>query len=316
MSAKVIAVLGATGAQGGAVCRAALSDSATGFKVRAVTRDPTKEKAKALESQGAEVVQADIDDVESLKQAFAGAFGVFALTNFWEHMSAEKETQQAENIAKAAAAAGVKHVVWSTLEDTRQLMDAADTRMPMLQGKYRVPHFDGKADADKAFAGVPTTFLLTSFYWDNLYIFGMAPKKNEQGEYSWTFPMGNAKLAGAYVEDLGKAAYGVFKAGDKYVGKRVGVMTSALTIDEMCGVLSKQYDVKVTYNPVEPDVYRSFGFPGADELGNMFQCYRDFEGSVLGARSEEVMRELNPEALTFEQFVAQKSDAIKASMDS
>ena len=175
---------------------AILSDPNGGFAARAITRDPTKDKAKALAAKGAEVVKADLDDVESLKKAFAGAYGVYAVTNFWEHFSGEKEKAQAKNIADAAKAAGVKHVIWSTLEDTRKLMTADDKRMPMLQEKYRVPHFDAKAEADAYFAGLPATFLVTSFYWDNLYMFGLAPKKGDDGVYSWTFPMGDAKLAG------------------------------------------------------------------------------------------------------------------------
>ena len=191
--AKIIAVLGATGSQGSGLVRAILADPNGGFTARAITRDPSKDKAKALAAAGAEVVSADLDNVESLKKAFAGAHGVYAVTNFWEHFSGEKEIQQAKNIAEAAKAAGVKHVIWSTLEDTRKLMSADDTRMPMLQGKYRVPHFDAKAEADAAFAGLPTTFLMVSFYWDNLYLFGLAPKKDDKGVYSWAFPMGNGQ---------------------------------------------------------------------------------------------------------------------------
>src|SRR5882672_12326834 len=235
---KVIAVIGATGAQGGGLCDAILSDPAGGFACRAITRDPSKEKATALAAKGAEVVKADIDDVDSLKKAFAGTYGVYGVTNFWEHFSGEKETVQAKSIADAAKAAGVKHVIWSTLEDTRKLMSPDDNRMPILQKKYRVPHFDAKADADASFSALPATWLVTSFYWDNLYLFGLAPKKGEDGVYSWTFPMGNAKLGGIAAEDIGKVAYGIFKAGSQYIGKTVGVLGEALTIDQMGKTLS------------------------------------------------------------------------------
>ncbi|MDX1562666.1 MAG: NmrA/HSCARG family protein, partial [Gammaproteobacteria bacterium] len=236
---KTIAVLGATGSQGGGLCRAILADANGGFACRAITRDPSKDKAKELASAGAEVVQADIDDVESLKKAFAGAHGVYAVTNFWEHFSGEKEKAQAKNIAEAAKAAGVKHVVWSTLEDTRELMKADDKRMPMLQEKYRVPHFDAKAEADEYFSGLPLTRLRTSFYWDNAYMFGLAPKKGEDGKLAWAFPMGDAKLAGIAAEDIGKCAYGIFKAGNEYVGKTVGIYGEALTIEQMGQTISK-----------------------------------------------------------------------------
>jgi len=312
---KIIAVLGATGSQGGGLCRAILADAAGGFACRAVTRDTSKDKAKALAAAGAEVVAADLDDVESLKKAFAGAYGVYAVTNFWEHFSGEKEKAQAKNVAEAAKAAGVKHVIWSTLEDIRQFMQADDKRMPMLQEKYRVPHFDAKAEANASFAGLPTTFLVTSFYWDNLYMFGLAPKKGDDGQLAWTFPMGTSKMAGIAAEDIGKSAYGLFKAGTQYIGKTVGILGEALTIEEMGKVLSKVLGVgPVKYNAVEADLYRSFGFPGADEMGNMFQAYRDFATQMLANRSLAASRTLNPALQSFEQFVTKQQAAIRGAM--
>lgn len=304
MADKLIAVVGATGAQGGSLCRAILDDPGGGFSCRAITRDPGKDKARALADRGAEVVTADVDDVESVQRAFAGAHGAYCVTNFWEHLSAAREKAQAKNLADAARAAGVKHVIWSTLEDTRRLMPPPDTRMPMLQEKYRVPHFDAKAEADEYFSGLPVTYLVTSFYWDNLYMFDAAPKKGETGEYSWTFPMGNSRLAGIAAEDIGKVAYGIFKAGQAYVGKRVGIAGEFLTIEEMGRILSKRLGLgPVRYNAIEPDVYRTFGFPGADEMGNMFQVYRDFEKEVLAARSVEAARSLDPALQSFDQWV-------------
>ena len=311
MANKIIAVIGSTGSQGSGLCNAILNDPSGGFACRAITRDPDKDKAKQLASKGAEVVRADLDDKASLERAFAGAHGVYAVTNFWEHFSAEKEKVQAKNIADAAKAAGVKHVIWSTLEDTRKLMAADDKRMPMLQEKYRVPHFDGKAEADAYFQGLPITYLVTSFYWDNLYMFGMAPKKGDDGVYSWAFPMGAKKLAGIAAEDIGKVAYGIFKAGQPYIGKTVGITGENLTIEEMSQRLSKGLGIgPVRYNAVEPDAYRAFGFPGADEMGNMFQVYRDFEREVLGARSADEARKLNPALQTFDQFIAKNKAKI------
>jgi uncharacterized protein YbjT (DUF2867 family) len=313
---KIIAVVGSTGTQGGGLARAILADPNGGFAVRAITRDPGKDKAKALAAAGAEVVQADIDDVESLKKAFAGAHGVFGVTNFWEHFSAEKEKTQAKNIAEAAKAAGVKHVIWSTLEDTRQYMAADDKRMPMLQGQYRVPHFDAKAEADSFFNDVPTTFLLTTFYWDNLYMFGLAPKRGEDGGYKWAFPMGDKKLAGIAAEDIGRTAYGIFKAGSQYVGKKVGIYGEALTISEMGEKLSKGIGIPAPYyHAAEADEYRGYGFPGADEMGNMFQYYRDFDKEFFAQRDLNTARSLNPQLQNFDQFVAQNKDKIKAATE-
>lgn len=308
---KIIAVVGATGAQGGGLARAILDDPSGSFACRAITRDPKKDKARTLADHGAEVVQADIDDVKTLEKAFAGAHGAFCVTNFWEHFSGEKETAQAKNLADAARTAGVKHVIWSTLEDTRALMDPEDTRMPMLQKHYRVPHFDAKADADAFFNGLPVTYLLTSFYWDNIYAFGMVPKKENDGVYRWTFPLGNAKLTGMAAEDIGRIAYGIFKAGPQYIGKRVGVSAENLTLVEMSEKLSKGLGVPVQYQAADADAYRGFGFPGADELGNMFQIYRDFEKEVVAARSTDVARSLNPSLQTFDGWLALNKSKIQ-----
>ncbi len=310
-SKKVIAVIGSTGMQGGGLCDAILRDPAGGFACRAVTRDPSKESARALAARGAEVVKADIDDVESLKRAFAGAYGAYCVTNFWEHFSAEKEKTQAKNLAEACRATGVKHIIWSTLEDTRKLMADDDTRMPILQERYRVPHFDAKGEADEHFADLPATYLIVSFYWDNLYKFGLGPRQGEDGNYSWSFPMGTSRLAGIASEDIGKTAYGIFKAGAPYFGKRVGIAAESLTIDEMGKKMSRALGIgPITYHAVEPDAYRAAGFPGADEMGNMFQVYRDFEKEVVGARIPEMTRSLNPELQTFDQWLAKNKEKL------
>src|SRR5512143_3834702 len=193
---KVIAVVGATGAQGGGLVRAILDDPKGGFAVRAITRDAGSAKARELAPRGAEVVAGDIDDPESLKKAFAGAHGAFCVTFFWAHFSPEKELAEAGLMARAAKAAGVEHVIWSTLEDTRKWVPLSDDRMPTLGGKYKVPHFDAKGEADQLFtaAGVPTTFLLTSFYWDNFIHFGMGPKPGPDGVLYLTMPMGSKPL--------------------------------------------------------------------------------------------------------------------------
>src|SRR4051812_28233930 len=317
MANKVIAVVGATGAQGGGLARAILSDPSGGFACRAITRDPNKDKAKELVAKGAEVVRADIDDVESMKKAFSGAYGAFCVTNFWEHFSAEKETAQGKNLADAARATGLKHVIWSTLEDTRKLMSPDDNRMPMLQGKYRVPHFDAKAEANSAFAGLPTTFFMVSFYWDNLYLFALAPKKDDKGVYSWAFPMGDAKLAGIAKDDIGKAAYGVFKAGSQYIGKTVAIAGEHVSFADMSKKLEAGTGNKpVQYTPLDANLFRSFGFPGADEYGNMFQVYRDFEKEVNAVRSVEETRKLTGGQLqTFDQWLANNKDAVSAAMN-
>ncbi|MEW6247361.1 MAG: NmrA/HSCARG family protein [Nitrospirota bacterium] len=309
---KIIAVVGATGMQGGGLVRAIVNDKNGGFAARALTRKVDSDKAKELAKLGAEVVAADLDDVESLKRAFSGAYGVFCVTNFWEHFSPEKEFAQARNMAQAAKHAGVQHAIWSTLEDTRKWVPLTDTRMPTLMGKYKVPHFDAKGEADKVFTdlSLPTTFLLTSFYWDNLIHFGMGPKKGPDGTLMFTLPMGDKKLPGIAAEDIGKCALGILKRGREYVGRTVGIAGEHLTGAEMAAKLTKALGQEVRYNAVTPEAYRGFGFPGAEDLGNMFQFKRDFNDVFCGARDPAVARVLNPAVQTFDQWLAHSKTRI------
>ena len=315
MAKKIIAVTGATGAQGGGLARAILSDPSSAFSVRAITRKVDGDKARALAKLGAEVVGADLDDAASLQRAFAGAHGVYAVTNFWEHFSVDKELAQAKAMAQAAKAAGVGHLIWSTLEDTRKRVPLTDGRMPTLKDKYKVPHFDGKGEADGLFAGagVPTTYLLTSFYWDNLIHFGMGPKKGADGRFAFTLPMADKKLPGIAAEDIGGCAYGIFKKGAEAVGKRIGIAGEHLTGAQMAAALSKALGKDVAYNAVTPAVYRSFGFPGADDLGNMFQYKAEFEAEFCGARDLAVSKSLNPRLQTFAQWLAANAARIPLS---
>ena len=312
---KIIAVVGATGAQGGGLVRAIVSDPGSGLVARALTRDVNSDKAKALARLGVEVVAANLDDIESLKRAFAGAHGAFCLTNFWEHLSPEKEYAQVKTQAEAAKQAAVPHVVWSTLEDTRKWVPLSDNRMPTLMGKYKVPHFDAKGEADQEFTklGVPTTFLLTSFYWDNLIFFGMGPKKGPDGTLAFTLAMGDKKLPGIAAEDIGKCVLGIFKKGKEYIGKRVGIAGEHLTGAEMAAAMTKAFGQTVRYNAVTPEQYRGFGFPGADDIGNMFQCKSDFHEAFCGPRNPSVARSLNPSLQTFETWLAQNKSRIALS---
>ena len=305
MDKKIIAVVGATGAQGGGLVRAIVNDPNGGFAARAITRKKDSDKAKALAKLGAEVVEADLDNAESLKKAFAGAYGAYCVTNFWEHFSADKEQVQARNMAEAAKAAGLKHVVWSTLEDVRRWVPLSDNRMPTLGGKWKVPHFDGKGSSDHVWKdlGVPTTLLLTSFYWDNFIYFGMGPKAGPDGTLAIGMPMGDRKLSGISAGDIGACAYGIFKAGNEYIGKTVGIAGDHVSGADMAAAFSKALGKKVVYHAMEPAAYRALGFPGADDLGNMFQFYRDFNDDFVAARSVEKSRKLNPTLQSFQQWL-------------
>jgi uncharacterized protein YbjT (DUF2867 family) len=184
--------------------------------------------------------------------------------------------------------------------------------MPTLHGKYKVPHFDGKGEGDQSFidAGVPTTFMLASYYWDNLIYFGMGPKKGADGKMAITFPMGKKKMAGIGADDIGKCAYGIFKKGKEVIGKRIGIAGEQLTCDEMAKALSKAIGQEVNYNEITPDQYRAFGFPGADDLGNMFQFYRDYDEVCNQTRNVEYSRLLNPELKSFDMWLAENGKRI------
>ena len=309
---KIITIFGATGAQGGGLARSILADPNGPFAVRAVTRDLNSDAARALAVAGAEVVAANLDDAAAVERAFAGAYGAYCVTFFWAHFSPERELAEARLMARAARAAGLQHVIWSTLEDTRRWMQLDDPRMPTLMGRYKVPHFDAKGEADQFFrdAGVPTTFLLTSFYWDNLIFFGSGPKPAADGKLDFVLPMGQAKLPGIAAEDIGRCAHGVFRRGGDLIGQTVGIAGEHLTGAEMAAALTHALGREVRHLDVPPDVYRSFGFPGADDLGNMFQFKRDFNADFCAARSVEMSRALNPRLQTFAQWLGANAQRI------
>lgn len=309
---KIITVFGATGAQGGGLVRAILNDKDSAFSVRAVTRDPDSDKGRALAAMGAEVVAGDVDDPASVAMAMEGAYGAYCVTFFWAHFSPEKEMAEAKVMAEAAKAAGLKHVIWSTLEDTRNYIPLESDLMPTLNGQYKVPHFDAKGASDHFFTdnGVPTTFLLASFYWENLIYFGMGPKKGADGVLAITFPMGNKKFSGIAAEDIGKCAYGIFKKGEEVIGKKIGVAGDEPTCEQMAASLSQALGQPVRYNEISPEVFRSFGFPGAEDLGNMFQFYRDFDDVCTATRNVAYSRTLNPELQSFDQWLAANKDRL------
>jgi uncharacterized protein YbjT (DUF2867 family) len=312
---KIIAVVGATGAQGGGLVRAILAEGSGEFTARAITRDVNSDKAKALAAAGAEVVAADLDDVGSLERAFAGAYGAFCVTNYWEHFSVDKEMMHARNLATAASHAKVKHAIWSTLEDTRNWIPLSDPRMPTLHEKYKVPHFDGKGESDKFFAelGVPTTYLLTCAYWENFIYFGAGPMRGPDGKLALTYPLGDKKLPGIAVEDIGRCALGIFKRGSEYIGKRVGIAGEHLSGTEMAAAMSEALGQPIGYNDVPADVYRTFPFPGADDIGNMYQFKRDFNDYYVGARDLNVARSLNPQLQNFKTWLGENAARIPLS---
>lgn len=303
---KIIAVFGATGAQGGGLVRAILADKNGSFTARAITRDINSDKAKALAALGAEVVAADTDKPETLAAALAGAYGAFCVTNFWEHGDADREGKQATAMARATKAAGVQHVVWSTLEDVRKWIPLDDTRLPTLHGKYKCPHFDSKGVMDEVFAkeAAPTSYLMAAFYWDNFIHFGMGPRAGEGGTFALALPLGGATLPGIAAADIGPCAYGIFQKGPSAAGQRFGISGENLTGPQLAEKMGKALGKTIHFYDMPFDAYRALGFPGAEDLGNMFQFQQILGEEFLRYRDPVLSRALNPALHNFDAWLA------------
>ena len=308
---RIIAVVGAAGATGGGLARAILADPAGGYACRAITRTPDSSAARALADQGATVVRADLDDADSLAAAFEGAHGAFCLTSFFEHFDAEREIAQAANLARAAAATGVRHAIWCTAEDTRRRYPLTDNRMPTLPGRFNVPRFkvppwDAKSEGNAHFddAGVPTTYLLTPFHWE-AWVFGLgAPQRGPDGVLTATMPVGDALLPGIAAEDIGRCAYGVFRGGEEFLGKTIGIAGEHVTGKRLAAGLARVYDEPVRYQSLPLEVFRSLPVPGIEVAANMFQYVAEVNDDYCRLRDVRLARRLNPSLLGFDAWVS------------
>ncbi len=304
---RVIAVVGATGQQGGGLARAILDDADGGYVCRALTRNPASDAARALVARGADVVQADLDDKDSLAVAFQGAYGAYCMTNFFEHFSPEKELQQAANLADAAKAAGIRHAIWSTTEDSRDWVQLHD-RLPVLPGGYRVPHWDAKAQANQFFTdrAVPTTFLRLSMFWENFVTPATPqfPQRDHDGVLAITLPAGEAKLPGLAAEDIGRCAYGIFTSGHESVGPKVGLAAEHLTATELAAGLSEAFGEPVRYNNIPLAALRAAPVPGADAIANMFEITTEGNEEYCSHYDIALSRSVNPRLQTFAEWLA------------
>jgi uncharacterized protein YbjT (DUF2867 family) len=305
---KTIAVVGATGAQGGGLARAILDDPHGEFACRALTRDQTSAAACALADRGADLVRADLDDEDSLAAAFEGVHGAYCMTNFLEHFSAERETAQAGNLARAAKTAKVRHAIWSTSQDSRQWVSpTGDSLIPSPDG-YLVPHWDGKAQGSQFFtdAGVPTTILLPPMFWENLFMPG-APHQAQRGAdgvLAISLPAADAKMPGMSAEDIGRCAYGIFQAGEDLVGTTIGIAAESQAVAEHATALSTALGEEVRYNALPLEVVRTAPFPGADALANMFQIITETNDDYCAHYDLALSRSLNPRLQTLDSWLA------------
>ncbi|XP_068102556.1 nmrA-like family domain-containing protein 1 isoform X2 [Hyperolius riggenbachi] len=291
---KVIVVFGATGAQGGSVASALLEDGT--FAVRAVTRDPTKPAAEKLKEAGAEVVAADLDDEKSLEAALSGAYGTFVVTNYWEHLDQDKEVAQGKRIADVTKRLELELVVFSGLENVKKLNE----------GKLEVQHFDGKGEVEAYFweIGVPMTSVRLACYYENLLTFFRPQKDKDSGDYSLAIPMGDIPMDGFSVKDLGGVVLSIFLSPSKYLSQAIGLSTERLTVDEYAAIMSKVLGKTIKNAKMSPEAYEKLGFPGAQELANMFRFYMQKPD-----RNIELTLQLNPKAKKFQEWLeAHKAD--------
>ncbi|XP_078519195.1 nmrA-like family domain-containing protein 1 isoform X3 [Lissotriton helveticus] len=296
MSKRIIVVFGATGAQGGSVARALISDGT--FAVRAVTRDPSKSASQELKKLGAELFKGDLDHIETLKPALTGAYGAFLVTNYWEHCSKEKEVAQGKALADLSKDAGLKHVVFSGLENVKKL----------TEGKLEVLHFDGKGEVEEYFRdiNVPMTSIRLPCYFDNFLNF-FRPQKAPDGDgYVLAVPMGDIPMDGLAVDDLGPVVVGVLKDPEQFIGRDIGLSSEKLTTEQYAAILTKFTGKKIKDAKITPEAYEKLGFPGAVELANMFRFYE-----MKPNRDIQLTLQLNPKAKKFAEWMELKKDAFK-----
>lgn len=276
MPQPTIAVVGATGAQGGGVVDALLARGK--FAVRAFTRNPDSDRAKALAERGVEVVHADLQQPETLQAAFDGAYGAFVVTNFWEEGVGPGEEEQGEAAVRAAKAAGVQHFIWSTLPNCKAISG----------GDVAVEHFTSKALVDDAVdaAGFESyTFVEPPFYFSNLTGV-MAPQPMEGGAKGWAVPMDPAKrcIHAGDISEFGKLVVAAFEnAGRVGKGGRLAMAAETLSWNDIVERLNAEgHEFSVVQVPAE--AYDGF-FPGAAELREMFQWFERY--SYFGPDAEE-----------------------------
>eukprot|EP00451_Oxyrrhis_marina_P016338 CAMPEP_0204314202 /NCGR_PEP_ID=MMETSP0469-20131031/4060_1 /ASSEMBLY_ACC=CAM_ASM_000384 /TAXON_ID=2969 /ORGANISM="Oxyrrhis marina" /LENGTH=312 /DNA_ID=CAMNT_0051294643 /DNA_START=57 /DNA_END=995 /DNA_ORIENTATION=- len=303
-----VGVLGATGQQGGSVLRALVEQ---GTSVVAITRNPESEKAKALAGMaGVEVRKADLDDQASLEAAFTGCDGAFVVANFWEGMDVTKEMNQYENCAKALkAVGGMKHIVMTTLEETatHPKMEDAKVITTHPSGEMKVPHFDGKNRSHKFFEGLPVTFLYTSCFLENFGSFFTMYKQADE-TYQFTLPLGDGPIAWTILSDVGKMTVGILRRPE-LIGQTLGSASLHCSGAELAAHLSTATGKTIKYQAVPWKAFAEFGFPGADELAQMFKFFTDTQEEFLGIRDlkrcEELGGPLGDPVATFQSVALQ-----------
>jgi uncharacterized protein YbjT (DUF2867 family) len=299
MNRKTILVFGATGAQGGSVARNLLERGR--FAVRAITRKTESPAAQALRDLGAEVVQGDLDDPASLVAALEGCYGAFGVTNFWEHFG--KEEQQGRNLVAAVAAAKIEHFVYSTLPPIEKATN----------GALRSPHFDLKAEHEEyaRTLGIPATFIHVPFYYENFLAF-FPPRPAGDGTYQFGFPQGDTPLAAMSVQDVGAIVAAIFEDPSQYIGQTLKLAGDEIPAAAYADAMSRRTGRTIRYAYIPRETFAAFGFPGAEDLADMFEFYR----LHIPSRAAEIeqCRTLAPELQNFETWLARNEGNLRATL--
>ncbi|XP_068102562.1 nmrA-like family domain-containing protein 1 [Hyperolius riggenbachi] len=294
---ETIVVFGATGAQGGSVACALLKDGT--FAVRAVTRDPKKPEAEKLKKAGAELVVADLDDEKSVEAALKGVHGAFLVTNAWDHTPGHnKEVEQGKMVANLCKHLGLKHVVYSGLENVKKLTG----------GKLDVFHFDGKGEVEDYFRhiGCHMTSVRLSFYFEN-FLTSFKPQKCEDGKsYCLNLPMGDVPLDGISVTDLGPAVVCILKNASHYAGKNIGLSAEKLTAAQYAEIMSQVLGKTIKDAKVHPDEFEKKVEHGMKEMAKMFHFYR-----MKPDRDVALTHKLNPHVKSFYQWMEENKACFK-----
>jgi uncharacterized protein YbjT (DUF2867 family) len=294
---KTILVTGATGAQGGSVVRHLLKGGR--FKVRCLTRKPESERASALVQAGAETVRGDLGNAESLKAAMRDCYGVFGVTNFWEHF--DKEAFHGKNLIDAVKESEIGHFVFSTLPPAQKLSEE----------KLEVPHFDLKARMEEyaRSLNLPATYAHVAFYYENFLEF-FTPKLQEDGSYLFGFPQGDTPLAAVGVEDVGGVVATIFERPEEFRDQSVGIVGEDLPCGTYAGIMSRVLGKKIIYRYIPREVFAKLGFPGAEDLANMFEYNRLFIPNRQADLEQSLA--LYPEIQRFEPWVEANKDRFAA----
>lgn len=299
MTRKTILVIGATGAQGGSVARNLIARGQ--FNVRAMTRNSNSAAAQELRELGAELVEGNLDDVDSLRAAMTGVYGVYGVTNFWEHF--DKEAEQGRNLVNAVAQSNVEHFIFSTLPHVARATN----------GALKSPHFDLKAEHED-FArslNIPATFVHVPFYYEN-FLYFFPPRPAGDGTYAFGFPQGDTPLAAISVQDVGKLVAPMFEQPERYIGKVVKLAGDEIPATEYAAAMSRATGKTINYAYVPRETFAALGFPGAEDLADMFEYYR----LHIPSRKDDVAacRAVAPDLQSFDTWISKNSATLSAQL--